>query len=146
MAEGVQLRHAMLALSFAMAMMCAAAQPPHEVAVRLAIPKGMTTPVLIIDDLEFQLGHRMTIEVLGPVDRKTGKRPILAVEGITGSNRPRKDAPTRTMKLVVPLNEEAARLTAKQKEITLTLRRRDKKPLKFRSAYLEAPPRAAAPH
>ena len=130
----------MLALTLVIAMMCAGAEL-LETQLRLEIPRKVATqeiaPVLMLDDLEVTLGKRMTIEVLGPPDPETGKRPILAVEGLTGSNDPPKDARKTTMDLVVPLNERAARLMADRDEITIILRPRDgREPLKFRRAHL----------
>ena len=130
----------MCALTLVVAMMCAGAEL-LETELRLEIPRKVAAqeiaPVLMLDDLEVTLGQRMTIEVLGPSDAETGKRSILAVEGLTGSNHPPKDARKTTMDLVVPLNEHAAMLMADRSEITLALRRRDgREPLKFGRAYL----------
>jgi hypothetical protein len=130
----------MLALTLMVAVMCNEAAP-LETQLRLDVPKEVAeqkvAPVLLLDDLEVTLGRRMTIEVLGPPDQESGRRAILAVEGLTGSNRPPKDARKITMDLVMPLNERAVRLMAGQSEIVITVRsRHPREPLKFRRAYL----------
>jgi hypothetical protein len=128
-------------VSLMVVMTCVASESqPSETTIRLPVPKSVaagSAPVLMIEGFEYTLGERLTLEVLGPPDRKTKKRPVLAVESLVGSNRPPKDAPKEKMDLVVPLNDDGVRLVAKKKEVTLTLRvRKANRPLKFARAYL----------
>ena len=140
----------MLAISLAITMMCAAADPHMEIAVRLVVPKQVAAeaavratgdasaaaPILMLERLEVVAGERVTIEVLGPADHKK-TRPVLAVSGLVGSGSVSANAPIETMDLVVPLNDKATRLIARKDEVTLTLRLRNgHHPLKFKRAYL----------
>jgi len=144
------IKRAMFAAAIGVMMMCAAADPRMETTIELAVPKPVaaeasirasgdasaTAPVLMLEGVEVIAGERMTIEVLGPADAKTKKRPILAVSGIVGSGKPPADAPKQTMDLIVPLNEKAARFIAKSETIKLTLRLRNgSHPLKLKRAY-----------
>lgn len=132
----------LLAVSLALVFNCAAAEPAVETTIHLTIPKEIaaqaSAPVLHLDGVELRADERLTIEVLGPRDSKTQKRPILAVAGQVGST-PDPNARVEHVDMVIPLNDKAARLFAKRSEITLTLRLRDaanRAPLKVRRAYL----------
>jgi len=128
-------KQAILAVSLAAALACAAAERPIEKNIRLAVPKNAaSTPVLMLEGFEVVAGERMTLEVLGPPEGKSKARAVLAVSGLVGSDE---RGGIETMDLVVPLNERAARLLADRSEVTLTLRlRRGQHPLKWKRAYL----------
>jgi hypothetical protein len=145
------MKPAILAVSLAAAMTCAAADSGKEMTIRLAVPKQVaadasarasgdasaSAPVLMLEGFEVIAGERMTIEVLGPPDPKSKVRPLLAASGLVGSGRSAEAAPAETMDLVVPLNDRASRLLANRDEVTLTLRLRDgRHPLKWKRAYL----------
>ena len=118
----------LLAVSLALTFTCAAAEPSVETNIHLEITKEVaaqaSAPVLHLDGVEVRADERLTIEVLGPRDPKTNKRPILAVAGQVAST-PDPNARVETINMVIPLNDKAARLFAKREEITLTLRLRD---------------------
>src|ERR1700686_626123 len=125
------MKPAILAVSLAAAMTCAAADSGKETTIRLAVPKQVaaeaaarasghasaSAPVLMLEGLEVIAGERMTIEVLGPPDPKSKARPLLAVSGLVGSGPGGEAAPVETMDLVVPLNDRASRLLANRDEV-----------------------------
>lgn len=132
----------LLAASLALTFTCAAAEPAVETTIHLTIPKEIaaqaSAPVLHLDGVEVRADERLTIEVLGPRDRQTKTRQILAVAGQVGTT-PDPNASVERIHMVIPLNDKAARLFAKRSEITLTLRLRNaggRAPLKVRRAYL----------
>ena len=133
----------LLAVSLALTITCAAAEHEVETTIHLTIPKEIaaqaSAPVLHLDGVAVRANERLTIEVLGPRDPKTNKRPILAVAGQVASTLD-PNARVESINMVIPLNEKAARLFAKREEITLTLRLRDaggRGALKVKRAYLK---------
>jgi hypothetical protein len=135
-------------LFLAITMTCAAA----EQSVRVAIPREVAAqaaarahgdayaplPVLVLEDVAIGRGEGMTLNVFGPADRRTKRRPLLAVTGLVGAGSDGiPSGPAQAMTLVIPLNDRAVPLVAGKKTITLTLQIENgrRPPLQFRRAF-----------
>lgn len=137
---------------FGSSLMCAAADPGAETAVRVSVPKEVAAqaaarargdaaapaPVLILEGVELGRGEGLTFDVLGPADRrKSGARPVLAVTGLVGEPQKVLVEPRQIMTLVVPLNDRALPLLAGKSEIALTIHVEDagRPRLRFKRAF-----------
>lgn len=133
-----------LAAALVTTMTCAAAESGMETTIRLKIPtqtsadaasrgRGHATaaaPILILEDVELGDAESVRIDVLGPADAKSRKRPFLGSAAMVGVGPPRQT-------LVIPLNDAGSRLVAGRKEVTLMLRLTNGRRLKYKRAYFD---------
>lgn len=146
----------------ALALACTAASPKREataateekkepgaVTLRLAVPREVAShaaarvrgdatappPIVVLQNVLIGAGEGFTLEVFGP----GGER--LAVSGLVGERQATLAQPAERMTLVVPLNDEGARLLNGRTEVTLTLRLRDspgRPALEMERAYFQS--------
>ena len=136
-----------------------AAAPGAQVTIRLEVPKQVAAqaasraagnaaapaPILMLEDLELGAGEGIEILVLGPAEPadRAGSprpRPLLGTAGMVGERQARPAAPFERMTLAVALNDEASRLLAGRRSVTLTLQvdgSPGRPPLKFKRAYFD---------
>lgn len=136
--------------------LASAAAEAAEMTLRLTVPKSVAAhaarraagdasappPILILEGVEVAPDEGLEITVLGPPGETSGSGKILAVTGMVGSLQGTPRPPLQKVTLPVPLNDEAARLLAGRREVTLTLRVSDRPgrpPLKFDRAFFREP-------
>lgn len=98
-------------------------------------------PILVLEGVEEAPDEALEITVLGPPG-EAGSPRVLAVTGSVGSFEGTSRRPVQKVRLIVPLNEEAAKLLAGRDEVTLTLRVADgakRRALKFERAFFREP-------
>jgi hypothetical protein len=118
------------------AVLTCAAQPEAMTTVRLQVPPEVSRhasaraagdassppPILMLEDLEVGSDEGLTIQVLGPPEKEGAEPPILAITATVGLPQATPQVPIQRMDMVVPLNDEGARLLVGKKEVRLTLR------------------------
>lgn len=99
---------------------------PKEVSAlaesRLAANSQTPPPVLVLQGLESPLNEGANIQVLGEPQPGAKERPVLGVAGLVGSPSASAGTSSEKINILVPLNDEAARLLAGKSEINLVLR------------------------
>lgn len=92
-------------------------------------------PVLVLRNAVVGAGEGFTLEVVGPDGE------LLAVSGLVGQRQSELARPVERMTLVIPLNDDGARLVSGRDEVTLGLRFRDspgRPPLEHERAYFQS--------
>lgn len=144
----------------ALALACTAASPEREpttatakekesdaVTLRLTVPREVAShaakrmrgdasappPILVLQNLVVGAGEGFELVVAGP------EGETLAVSGLVGERQSTLAQPVDRMTLVVPLNDDGARLVSEKTEVTLTLRVSDspgRPRLEFEKAFM----------
>lgn len=97
-----------------------------QAAARSAGEASAPAPILVLENVELPAGEALSIVVHGPPEPgSTRTGPELGRASMVGSHEKDPSAPPQRMTLVVPLGDEALRLLAGKREVTLTLKVED---------------------